>query len=134
MEVPSYKGEALHNASCTLQQAFIPKSKLGRVESERKGQERKGFTWKGKSKRKGACKDLFPLQPREMQLSEVQVQPCLQSLFQEGPQWFELQGREAPARYHGDTLTRVLQTHRCKGAASTFKEVVTGAVRFFWET
>ena len=62
------------------------------------------------------------------------VQSCLQSVLQEGPQWFELQGRKACPGHNGDTLTRALQRHRCKGTAQIFKEDSSGVVCFLRET
>ena len=53
LEMSSHERKALHYATCPLQQAFLPKPELGRMESQGEGQRRKGLPSKGKSKGKG---------------------------------------------------------------------------------
>ena len=86
---------------------------MGRMEPEVKGEreveerQRKGEGhWKRGINSPGWIKDLFQVQPGQVQLSEMQIQSHLQQVFQEGPQCFELQGGQDPLGHHGLSLTR----------------------------
>ena len=53
----------------------------------------------------GWDEDMLSFQSGKVQLPEVQVQPCLQPMFQEGTQWIELQRRQGKPGHDRDSLT-----------------------------
>ena len=111
LEVSYNKGATFHNSFGIIQQARIPTAVMGRVESQGQGKNRQICWTQGEGKRKGSWnhtrgrQDLLSLQSGQVQLSEVQVFSCVQSLFQERTQCAELQrGQTSPGHYRG-TLT-----------------------------
>ena len=136
--MPGHRGTTLHHALGPLQQTFQSKCLLGRLEPKRERKDKQGAEQQGKIEGQGHrhgtgwFQDLLQVQPGEMQLSEMQVCASLQSMFQEGSQRLELQGRQGAFGHNRISLTYGYKEAQ-RWRTSLLKEGLQGPLHFFGE-